>query len=355
MIKLKNLWKIALATMAMSAMLVACDTTGSDDGKKNDDDPLAKYKTNPVAAKADSFTYGFKICTEEGWAHQFISANKTTAKTFEKTYVKLGKDAVSMIDKETLAGTAEYDNLNDDSTKIYVDSGELTPKAKYTLTYDKKNGTVKLTEAAANAKVTPTAPQKADAEGNFPTGIYINGYLGTNWAGDDNADAALLMDVVDAANEVYAFTWEAPAATITVTLKITMDVAAEGDTPASSSILYLRDVPVKNDGTSAIDGSIFSWPGDGGAAVTIKNEDNSIITGGIYDAAMTAKMNAAWALTNYVNGNENVNIAEKFGLTGADDVLQLSIDGEKWVPYVKGSTSTFSWTKAQNKLEAPKA
>ena len=34
MIKLKNLWKIALATMAMSAMLVACDT-GSDD--KDDD------------------------------------------------------------------------------------------------------------------------------------------------------------------------------------------------------------------------------------------------------------------------------------------------------------------------------
>ena len=33
MIKLKNLWKIALATMAMSAMLVACDT-GSDDDKK---------------------------------------------------------------------------------------------------------------------------------------------------------------------------------------------------------------------------------------------------------------------------------------------------------------------------------
>ena len=30
MIKLKNLWKIALATMAMSAMLVACDTGSSD-------------------------------------------------------------------------------------------------------------------------------------------------------------------------------------------------------------------------------------------------------------------------------------------------------------------------------------
>ena len=39
MIKLKNLWKIALATMAMSAMLVACDTT-SDSGNKNDDSGL---------------------------------------------------------------------------------------------------------------------------------------------------------------------------------------------------------------------------------------------------------------------------------------------------------------------------
>ena len=33
MIKLKNLWKIALATMAMSTMLVACDTAKEDDDK----------------------------------------------------------------------------------------------------------------------------------------------------------------------------------------------------------------------------------------------------------------------------------------------------------------------------------
>ena len=37
MIKLKNLWKIALATMAMSAMLVACDTASDGDkGNSND-------------------------------------------------------------------------------------------------------------------------------------------------------------------------------------------------------------------------------------------------------------------------------------------------------------------------------
>ena len=34
MIKLKNLWKIALATMAMSAMLVACDTGSTDTEEK---------------------------------------------------------------------------------------------------------------------------------------------------------------------------------------------------------------------------------------------------------------------------------------------------------------------------------
>lgn len=36
MIKLKNLWKIALATMAMSAMLVACDTKTKDDDNDGD-------------------------------------------------------------------------------------------------------------------------------------------------------------------------------------------------------------------------------------------------------------------------------------------------------------------------------
>ena len=345
MIKLKNLWKIALATMAMSAMLVACDTESSDSEEKKDD-PMAKYKTNPVTAKADSFTYGFKFSTEEGWKHQFISAGSTTATTFNKAFAKLGGDAVSMIDKETLAGTPDYDKLQDDSTKIFVDSGELVPAKLYTLTYDKKNGTVKLTEAAAEAKETRTTAQDADADGNFPTGIYISGYLGDNWAAADNAGSALLMDVVDAVNEVYAFTWAAPAATVTVTLKITM-----ADT---NSTLYLRDYPVKTDGTSEVTGSIYGWNSAmGGTAITIKNEDNSPITGGIYDAAATATGNADWALTEYINGNENVDVAANFKMPGAEDVIKLF--GDVFVPYVKGQEVTFSWKDAQAKLTAPEA
>ena len=68
---------------------------------------------------------------------------------------------------------------------------------------------------------------------------------------------------------------------------------------------------------------------------------------------MTAKGNAAWALTNYVNKNKDVNLSENFRLWGADDVLQLLIDVEMWVPYVKGKVATYSWKDAQNKLKAP--
>ena len=329
MIKLKNLWKITLATMAMSTMLVACDT----ETEKKESDSMAKYQTKPVENRAESFTYGFKFSTEEGWAHQFISAGKTTEDIFDRAYVKLGGDAVGMIDKETLAGTADYDKLQDDSTKIFVDAAELEPSKLYTITFDKKNGTVKLTEAAAGAKATSTAPQSATADGDYPAGIYISGYFGGNWAGNDNAGEALLMDVVDKANEVYAFTWVAPAATVTVTLKITM-----ADT---NSTLYLRDVPVKTDGTSAIDGSIYGW--NSGTAVTIKNEDGSTITGGIFDAAMTAKTNGSFALENIAKQVPDGDLAKDFNMPGADDVLQLSIDAEKFVPYVKGKEVTFSW------------
>ena len=40
-------------------------------------------------------------------------------------------------------------------------------------------------------------------------------------------------------------------------------------------------------------------------------------------------------------------------MIGADDVLQLLVDAEMWVPYVKGKVVTYSWKKAQNKLKAP--
>ena len=358
MIKLKNLWKIVSVIMAMSVMLIACDTESKDNEEK-ENDPMARFKTTPVLGKSESFTGGFKFTTEEGWECQYTSANASPSPV-DKVYVRLNGEpaTIATIAKNKYVG----DQFNDDSTKIFVDKDELEPEKLYTLTYDLKNGTVKLTEAAAGAKATSTECQIADEEGKFPKGVYINGYLGKFWGGtyspindDNNEQYSLLMDVVSEEDEVYEFTWAAPAGTVTVTLKITMTEDTTNDT-AVESVLYLKDVPVKTDGTSEINGSIYGWNSDmGGTAVTIKNEDGSRITGGIFDAAMTAKGNAAWALENYINENkkEDVDLAEKFRMEGADDVLQLLVDAEMWVPYVKGKVVTYSWKKAQNKLKAP--
>ena len=353
MIKLKNLWKIVSVIMAMSVMLIACDTESKDNEEK-ENDPMARFKTTPVLGKSESFTGGFKFTTEEGWECQYTSANASPSPV-DKVYVRLNGDpaAIATIAKNKYVG----DQFNDDSTKIYVDKDELEPEKLYTLTYDLKNGTVKLTEAADGAKATSTECQIADEEGKFPKGVYINGYLGKFWGGatspvNNDTQYSILMDVVDKADEVYAFTWKAPAATVTVTLKITVKETVNDTTV--ESILYLKDCPVKTDGTTEIDGSIYGWNSAmGGTAVTIRNEDGSKITGGILEAAATATGNAAWALSEYINGNEGVDLAERFKMIGADDVLQLLVDAEMWVPYVKGKVVTYSWKKAQNKLKAP--
>lgn len=353
MIKLKNLWKIVSVIMAMSVMLIACDTESKDNEEK-ENDPMARFKTTPVLGKSESFTGGFKFTTEEGWECQYTSANASPSPV-DKVYVRLNGDpaAIATIAKNKYVG----DQFNDDSTKIFVDKDELEPEKLYTLTYDLKNGTVKLTEAADGAKATSTECQIADEEGKFPKGVYINGYLGKYWGGatspvNNDTQYSILMDVVDKADEVYEFTWKAPAATVTVTLKITVKETVNDTTV--EFILYLKDCPVKTDGTTEIDGSIYGWNSAmGGTAVTIRNEDGSKITGGILEAAATATGNAAWALSEYINGNEGVDLAEKFRMEGADDVLQLLVDAEMWVPYVKGKVVTYSWKKAQNKLKAP--
>ena len=355
MVKLKNLWKIVLVIMAVSAMLIACTTDSNDTGEK-EDDPMAEYKTTPVTARAESFPSGLKFTTEEGWDCQYIS-DKASPAPVNKVYARLNGEPAAM--KNIAINKFVGDQQNDESTKIFVDKNELEPERLYTLTYDVKNGILKLTEAADGVEPTSIEPQKADETGTYPSGIYINGYLGKYWGGatspvNTDTQYSILMDVVNEENEVYAFTWKAPAATVTVTLKITVEDTTNDTTV--ESILYLKDCPVKTDGTTEIDGSIYGWNGDmGGIAVTIRNEDGSKITGGILEAAATATGNAAWALENYINKNkkEDVDLAEKFRMRGANDVLQLMIDAEMWVPYIKGQVSTYSWKDAQNKLAAP--
>ena len=263
MVKLKNLWKIVLVIMAVSAMLIACTTDSNDTGEK-EDDPMAEYKTTPVTARAESFPSGLKFTTEEGWDCQYIS-DKASPAPVNKVYARLNGEPAAM--KNIAINTFVGDQYDDESTKIFVDKNELEPEKLYTLIYDLKNNTLKLTEATDGAKPTSIEPQQADETGTYPSGIYINGYLGKYWGGatspvNNETQYSILMDVEDKANEVYAFTWKAPAATVTVTLKITVEDTTNDTTV--ESILYLKDCPVKTDGTTEINGSIYGWNSDMG-------------------------------------------------------------------------------------------
>ena len=113
MIKLKNLWKIALTTMAMSAMLVACDTT--DDGKKtNKVTDTTVYVEYPKEAKiSDTGVYTAKL-VKEGISTRDWGAGdgKETIKV-----VLAPKDIVAKIIDGSITSDAE---LFVDANKCYI-------------------------------------------------------------------------------------------------------------------------------------------------------------------------------------------------------------------------------------------
>ena len=139
MIKLKNLWKVALATMAMSAMLVACDTTS----KEEEEEAVAPdYATmtfdsnvyvsgifnkwaeatdfaNSIAmtqngnvytyeftydSTADVIPYGFKFNTAKGWMEQYINADFG----FEDVQKKIENTAYGVMSEEPAVPKKNY-------------------------------------------------------------------------------------------------------------------------------------------------------------------------------------------------------------------------------------------------------
>ena len=116
MIKLKNLWKIALATMAMSAMLVACDTAKEDDDKGSKDEVVdtTVYVEYPTEAKVSANgVYTAKLVKEgvslDGWG---AGAGKETIKV-----VLAPTAVVAKVIDETITSDAD---LFVDENKCYV-------------------------------------------------------------------------------------------------------------------------------------------------------------------------------------------------------------------------------------------
>ena len=170
MIKLKNLWKIALAAMTMSAMLVACDTTstnkeeekevapdyatmtfdsnvyvsgidgqwaadtdfGNSYGMTKDGNVYTYEFTYDSTSDEDVIPYGFKFNTAKGWMEQYVNAEFGYEET--TTRIEFGKEyAVAKQGKIGLEWDYDGKKINDTSTKFYL-ANKLVSGEKYTLT-----------------------------------------------------------------------------------------------------------------------------------------------------------------------------------------------------------------------------
>ena len=160
MIKLKNLWKIALATMAMSTMLVACDTAKEDDDKGSKDEVVdtTVYVEYPTEAKVSANgVYTAKLVKEGVSLDQWAAADgKETIKV-----VLAPKEVVAKIIDETIK---TEDDLFTDENKCYVYANN-----------DVGNGTFTSTNVAEGTYVQPAGIEEKfvglvitkDADGNY--------------------------------------------------------------------------------------------------------------------------------------------------------------------------------------------
>ena len=307
MIKLKNLWKVVLALMVMSAMLVACDTgssdSDSDSGNKTENnggntggnggsgiyiagfysswatdtdagDAVEMDTTSTENVYTISLTpeededpsaiipYGFKFTTAEGWMSQYQAFN-FEAPTASFTLLESGKEfPVYASTKAQLEAPYDEDGNKpaDDATKWSIPKTKVfAPGVKYTITLDLNKMTVKL-----------------DGE---------------------------LADV--------------PTKTITLTIN-----TLEG------TKLVITDVPVYAEIIdNTIDGSFFSWCG--GTAQAIEVED--------------CEVTADWT-----GAEKNTWVAEQAPadtVAGADAWAKLIVSAgtEGWIPYSTTANFTYSW------------
>ena len=167
MIKLKNLWKIALATMAMSAMLVACDTTSKEEEEEAVapdyatmtfdsnvyvsgifekwaadtafGDSIAMTQNGNVYtyeftydSTADVIPYGFKFNTAKGWMEQYVNAELGFEDVSKK--IEFGKEYV-VVKQGKIGLEWDYDGkkYTDNSSKFFL-ANKLVKGEKYTVT-----------------------------------------------------------------------------------------------------------------------------------------------------------------------------------------------------------------------------
>ena len=310
MIKLKNLWKVVLALMVMSAMLVACDTGSSDSGNKTEnnggntgdnggntgDNGFAKiyvaglfnfwatdtdagnatemkttdgkvYTITYDAVEGDTAAtvnpYGFKFCTEKGWMEQYVNAtagaeNVTNQFDFDVEYDVMYATKAQLEEKDE-DGVGKY---SDNSTKFFF-MYDLVADETYTITLNIETKKFKISGKKGAELKNYTAKDINSVKGSV---------TGATWP------------TIDLTNDSFEFTYDAAKMTeirfiYTVKKDDGSDAGKNFKVQGSECTALDTEVAVKDDEGSdeycRFDTSLFT---DGSTYVVTLNKEKSTCT-----------------------------------------------------------------------------
>lgn len=319
---MKNIWKILIAVMAITLVLVSCDTEKNKPEEKND----FKAGTGVFSIAGEiseiSTSWGGSPASPTFSVLLLKDAHVTNLESYGDSFVKgapvdepiyqLGAYG-NMTFPTVLDGTYRTTGGDDQYTGVVANiDGE-----NFTLFVDMSNLIVTdLKMLAADAEQILTSKSSADLTGYKPYVIALlsdeASRIGAGWSAD-----VIAMEI----GATFPATIDAAPEKVEVTLDITFK---------DGSKLILTDVEVWKGFDSAIDGSVFSW--NGGTAGSFKAE----AAGDTITVEATAD-SPNWALEQGLEAFETQP-------EGSDGFAKFAVGGgEGFVPYKVGGTFTYSW------------
>ena len=331
MIKLKNLWKVALAVMVMATMLVACDTTTGGDSDKSDSGN--KTENNGGNGNGGSDNGGNGGSDNGGNGGSDNGGNGGSGIYIAGVYNSWANDtdAGAAVELDTTDAENVYTislilEEDEDPSAVIPYGFKFTTangwKEQYqAFNFESPTSTFTLLESGvespvyASTKTTLEAPY--DDDGNKPVDDATKWSIPKTKVFTPGVEYTITLDLNKMTVKLDGELADVPTKTITLTIN-----TLEG------TKLVITDVPVYADIiANTIDGSFFSWCGG-----TVQDID-------VEDCEVTADWTGAEKNT-WVAAQQPADAVE-----GADAWAKLvvSAGGEGWIPYSTTGDFTYSW------------
>ena len=339
MIKLKNLWKVALAVMVMATMLVACDTTTGGDSDKSDSGNKTENNGGNGNGGSDNGGNGGSDNGGNGGSDNGGNGGSDNGGNGGSGIYIAGvynswandTDAGAAVELDTTDAENVYTislilEEDEDPSAVIPYGFKFTTangwKEQYqAFNFESPTSTFTLLESGvespvyASTKTTLEAPY--DDDGNKPVDDATKWSIPKTKVFTPGVEYTITLDLNKMTVKLDGELADVPTKTITLTIN-----TLEG------TKLVITDVPVYADIiANTIDGSFFSWCGG-----TVQDID-------VEDCEVTADWTGAEKNT-WVAAQQPADAVE-----GADAWAKLvvSAGGEGWIPYSTTGDFTYSW------------